>query len=648
LAPGELRKTPQSNLPKRIGRYEVFLEIGAGGMARVYLAGLRGQRDTKEIVVVKVLRREVIEDEHVVNLFLDEARIATRLRHPNVILTREVVAQPPDYLLAMEFQDGQSLLQVLGRLGRNAVPLDEHVWILTQVLAGLEHAHGLTDAGGRPLGIVHRDVSPSNVLVCYSGQIKLLDFGIAKATGALAATQDGVVKGKVGYAAPEQCLGKPADRRSDIYAVGVMLWEAITGRRRASGETWHSVLQARIDDAEPRLEEVAPDAPASLCATAERALAHDADMRYRTAHEFKKDLEAYLAARNAQVTPARIAAMIRPHFVQDREEQRRAIDAYLRADSGQSHVSGKRRIPLPAAAEPAAFDAAEDEDTSRIPVDDALLLKSRRGSLSPPAAPSAPPLPSLPAAVPPSGSVVPRGVAVAQGVATEESAVIGAPISGKRPSGSPPEGVDAVGLPDPYGELAPKRGFKPWMAVAAAVGLGVVAGAISAVRSHSSSEPAVPTSMPAPEHTLQAATGAPAATHAPAAAASQVRVRIAVSPPDAELRLDGLLLKSNPFTSVFPKGDELHELSASADGYREERQGLQFLQDVDVQITLHRGRGVSRVGVARPAAPAAPGPARPATEAHSAAPAFEPGMDLKVKQDPKGKHAIDEKDPYAQ
>ncbi|HEX3594308.1 MAG TPA: serine/threonine-protein kinase, partial [Polyangiaceae bacterium] len=293
-------------MPKRIGRYEAFLQIGAGGMARVYLAVQRaapGQTGQTQLVVVKILRPEAIEDEHVLALFMDEARIATRLQHPNVIRTREVIAEAPDYLLAMDFQNGQSLLHVLRRLGRQGVPRDEHVYILTKVLAGLSYAHELKDDDGQPFGIVHRDVSPANVLVSYTGEVKLLDFGIAKATGALAATQDGVVKGKMGYAAPEQCLGKPADPRSDIYAVGVMLWEAIAGRRRASGETWQSVLQARLDDSEPQLEEVCPDAPAMLATVARRALAREPEDRYTTAREFQRDLEKYLVAQGAKVGP---------------------------------------------------------------------------------------------------------------------------------------------------------------------------------------------------------------------------------------------------------------------------------------------------------------------------------------------------------
>src|SRR5215471_19700219 len=139
----ELRRTGDQSLPKRVGAYEAFLQIGAGGMARVYLAVQHGQPGKQQLVVVKILRPEAVEDEHVLALFMDEARIASRLSHPNVIRTREVIAEPPDYLLAMDFHDGQSLLHVLRRLGRQAVPLDEHIYILTKVLAGLCYAHEL-------------------------------------------------------------------------------------------------------------------------------------------------------------------------------------------------------------------------------------------------------------------------------------------------------------------------------------------------------------------------------------------------------------------------------------------------------------------------------------------------------------------------
>jgi serine/threonine-protein kinase len=687
------RNNSDHELPRRVGGYDAFLQIGAGGMARVYLAAQRTPAGQHQVVVVKVLRHDAIEDEHVLALFMDEARIAMRLSHPNVIRTRDVVADPPDYLLAMDFQNGQSLLHVLRRLGRQAVPLDEHVYVLGKVLAGLRYAHELTDEAGRPFGIVHRDVSPSNVLVCYTGEIKLLDFGIAKATGALAATQDGVVKGKLGYAAPEQCLGKPADPRSDVYAVGVMLWEAIAGRRRASGETWHSVLQARLDDSEPELEKVRPDAPPALLRAARKALAHDPEQRYQTAKEFQKDLEDYLGSQKAHVGPARISAMLKPHFEQDRIDQQYAIEAYL--TQLRSSASGqRRRVPLPPpmpTAPSAQVEQGEEEDTSRIPVDAALLRKTRRGSMMPPAAsePSNPPVapssapprahvtasPPPPEAAAPPSVPMPRSVAPAMPVVPPPPGVMrrsltpppsnpGAPSSGRasapslvgqlesasrasRPStsGLYPVVGEAIVVAEPA-IAPPEKGGGGRSLVFAVVGLAALAGAGVLVLQKRAEEAKATT--PAVHAAAQ-----PTPTSAPTAATStgEVQVRIAVEPSNAELRLDGRLLTGNPFVSVVPREATIHELSASADGYKEEKQVVQFMRDIDLTITLHRGKAVVRVAPSHaPIAPAAAAAAmKPAAEARPAAPAtIEPGMELGGRPENRSKHDIDEKDPYSQ
>jgi serine/threonine-protein kinase len=672
----QAKRAPDPHLPRDIGRFEAFLQIGAGGMARVYLAVEKGNSRPSDIVVLKVLHREVSYDEQALTLFMDEARIAMRLKHPNVILTKEISAAPPDYLLVMEFQDGQSLLQVLRRIGRQMIPLDEHIWILAKVLAGLSHAHELKDETGRPLGIVHRDVSPSNVLVCYSGEIKLLDFGIAKATGALSETQDGVVKGKLGYAAPEQCLGKPTDPRSDIYAVGVMLWEAIAGRRRASGETGHSVLQARIGDSEPLLEEVRPDAPPELMAIAQRALGHQPESRYPTAREFQRDLEAYLASKQVKIGAPRIAAMLRPHFEQDRAEQRRAIDEHLRTVRTRS--IGRLRSPLPGPVpapisprqqqlqlEADAIADARDEDTSRIPVDDALLMKSRGGSLVPPApemrpTPTSPPggpfaPPSSRSGAPASDVVVRRTpspvVPAPRSLAPVPNSAAQAPITIPAP-GAPPALAVSARL-DEREELEPKSKAKPiWVVAAiAAVFIGVLVVSLLRHRSTDGGSTGIAAAAPSP-HAGQSAS-APAANTVVAPSATQVSVRVSVDPPNAELRLDGSLLPGNPFASVFPKGDAIHELSASADGFKTEKQMIQFLKDVDLQVSLQRGKGSSShsyavhaappAAVAPAAAPAA-APARAPSEARPSA--VEPGMDLHSESRPK--RNIDEKDPYAQ
>jgi tRNA A-37 threonylcarbamoyl transferase component Bud32 len=406
------RREVPVELPKRIGRYEPFFLIGSGGMARVYLAVQHGAFERK-LAVVKHLRREMDDesDEQFRESFMNEARIALRLHHPNVIQTYEVVADESQPFLAMEYLEGQSLLHVLRSIGRQQVPLEEHLWILTQVLAGLQYAHELHDANGAPLGVVHRDVSPSNVLVCYSGEVKLLDFGIAKAVGEMVSTQQGVIKGKLGYAAPEQVSGKPVDRRADVYAVGVMLWEAVALQRRSSSETQSAMLQARLQDSEPPLERVRPDAPRDLVMIAQRALGHEPEARYATALEFQHDLEGYLLSAERQVDARDVAAMLASAFAEERARVEAAVDRHLRMPHLAGRPSGAPVLisamdgPV-ANGNGTAFSTDEEEDTSRIPVDGTLLRASKEDrrpvSVAPPATetPLAPPR-SFPVAPPP-------------------------------------------------------------------------------------------------------------------------------------------------------------------------------------------------------------------------------------------------------
>jgi serine/threonine protein kinase len=680
----EQRRAGDQALPRRIGRYDAFLQIGAGGMARVYLAVQQGQQ--AQLAVVKILRPEAVEDEHVLALFMDEARISMRLQHPNVIRTREVVAEPPNYVLAMDFVNGQSLLQVLRRIERQAVPLDEHVYILSKVLAGLSYAHELKDTDGQPFGIVHRDVSPANVLVSYTGEVKLLDFGIAKATGALAATQDGVVKGKLGYAAPEQCLGKPADPRSDIYAVGVMLWEAIAGRRRATGETWHSVLQARLEDAEPRLEEVCPDAPKALAAIARKALAREPEDRYSTARDFQRDLEQYLGEKQrTKVTPARVAAMLKPHFDQDQKDQQRAIETFLATLRSSGSVA-RRRLPLPgapAAATSAAAGAAatpkarvvEEESTSRIPVDDALLIMSRaesaaRDSKSPP--PTAPP-PSqgaIATAPPPSQGAIATAPPPAQKTppplppkskhpaatlpnpvqspfsvdapssqssppsndvtAPEPSTPTAAPSSSPRASFPRPSSYGVVTLPKaeagshPLASVAdvapPGKKTRVWPVLLVLGGAVGLAAGIVSLRSTSSH--AVAAARPTAAAAEQSN---PASAPPRAPKVDTVKVRISVDPADAVVKLDGRVLSSNPFVTNLPRDNGVHELTAYAEGCKDAKQAVHLNQDVDLLLALKRLKGFARSTPARSAAAGAAARAAAATTAPvlSAQPAAE-------------------------
>lgn len=364
-------------------------------MARLYLGVQRGPFELKKLVAIKEMRQEIASDPHFFSMFVDEARIAARLSHPNVVHTYEVLDDAPNYYLVMEFLDGQSLLEIVRRVGRANIPLHDHIWILTQLLAGLHHAHELCDFDGKPLRIVHRDVSPSNVFVCHSGETKLLDFGIANAKGSLAATHHGELKGKLGYLAPEQCLGHPAGVQSDLYSVGVMLWEAVARARRVTGEVQAAQIQARIQGLEPPIEQVCPGASRRLVTILARALATKPEDRYASAHEFQQDLEQFLAEERSQAGPESVSQLLRTHFEQDRRELHRAVQTYIGAWERESPETGAflaltERAPAlsgqDSTQELRDSDDIDDNDeegqTSQIPVDH-LLLQATKDDVHP-------------------------------------------------------------------------------------------------------------------------------------------------------------------------------------------------------------------------------------------------------------------------
>jgi len=312
--------------PRVVGRYELIVPLGEGGMACVYLAVQRGPIANK-LVVVKLLREQLTSDEQFVAMFTDESRIAALLNHPNVVHTYESSSSDSQYYIVMEFLEGKTLSQLLRSVGRQHFPLDAHLWVICEILAGLHYAHELADFGGTPLNIVHRDVSPSNILITTRGEIKLLDFGIAKAQGALAETQHGIVKGKLGYASPEQCFGRKADARADIYSVGVMLWEALAGKRRPMRDA--ALLVARSTSASSAIDsevsESFANVPPGLVRIVRRATALDPADRFQTALDFELELRQFLSATSSDAALA-LQKLVVEHFGGELAAIRRAID----------------------------------------------------------------------------------------------------------------------------------------------------------------------------------------------------------------------------------------------------------------------------------------------------------------------------------
>jgi serine/threonine protein kinase len=315
----------------QFSKYRLIAELGRGGMATVYLAisDSSGGLDFSKLVVIKRLREHVAADPDFVVMLQDEGRLAARLNHQNVIQTVEVGEFRDEIYLAMEFLDGQPLHRIQRRAEAN-FPLNVQLTILCDVLAGAHYAHELRDFDGTSLNIIHRDITPHNVFVTYEGQIKVLDFGIAKAEGRTAHTKHGVVKGKLAYMAPEQARGLVVDRRTDIFSVGVMLYEAATGRRFWEEMSESEILRALFNGKYPSSpRERVASVDGQLDAICRKALALDLDARYATADDFQADLEEFMQAKLPRVRPRRIGVWLSELFADRRAATQEIIEAQI-------------------------------------------------------------------------------------------------------------------------------------------------------------------------------------------------------------------------------------------------------------------------------------------------------------------------------
>ncbi|MBL8722010.1 MAG: serine/threonine protein kinase [Myxococcales bacterium] len=328
-------------------------ELGRGGMGVVSLAVTLGPAGFHKLKVVKKLHDELSSDASVVAMFLDEARVSAALHHPNIVQINEVGFDGRSPWLEMEYLEGLGWDVVRNQ----ALPsLEMCVWVMGQVLEGLQYAHEACAADGRSLGLVHRDVSPHNVVVTYDGAVKLVDFGIAKAIDRLIDTAAGVVKGKPTYMAPEQAAGSAVDRRADIFAVGVMLWEAMTCRCLWAGLE-EPVLLSRLRRGDfPRPSAVA-DVPPDLEATCLRAMAPDPNERYSTAAEMQLDIDAWLEKTPSRIGHRALANHLQTTFAERRAARRREIEQrLLRLDSSLASPSPTQRptmsTTLPAPSDP--------------------------------------------------------------------------------------------------------------------------------------------------------------------------------------------------------------------------------------------------------------------------------------------------------
>jgi hypothetical protein len=307
-----------------LGDYQLITTLGRGGMADVYLAARHRHGGFTKLVVIKRLRVDLFmspDGPHYRQLLLDEANLAARLHHPNIVQTHEVHDDVGAPYLVMEYLDGQPLTLVVTaalRAGQR-VPVRLALHVVAEVLAGLDHAHALYDYDGAPLAVVHRDVSPHNVFWTYAGDVKLMDFGVARSALGASLTVAGTVKGKLGYMAPEQARGEPLDHRADLFAAGIVLWELLAGRRFLRAESDAGAMHKLLYEPLPSLAEVRPSLDPLVVAVVERALERDPVRRYPSAALMRADVERVLGGR----APRReeLAAFIAPLFAAAREER---------------------------------------------------------------------------------------------------------------------------------------------------------------------------------------------------------------------------------------------------------------------------------------------------------------------------------------
>lgn len=344
----------------RLGRYEVRAKIAEGGMATIYLGKLLGEEGFERPVALKVIKDEFCVNPEFFNMFLDEAKIVSRLSHPNVVQLFELGKEGHRLFIAMELLLGQSLWSVWDACRERNVRLryDVIAFIGARVAEGLHHAHELRDAKGELKNLVHRDVNASNIFITYDGQVKVVDFGLAKAAGRISRTAAGIVKGKLAYMSPEQTVGRPLDRRTDIFALGATLWEITADRRLFKGKddvsTLTAVNQAKVPD--PR--KLVADYPRELWSVLRRSLQRDKEKRFSSALEMAKALDACAELEGRRVTAETIAEVMHALFDHERRRMATWVAAPVPGESEDASLDnlaaakaddgGEERRPLPA------------------------------------------------------------------------------------------------------------------------------------------------------------------------------------------------------------------------------------------------------------------------------------------------------------
>ena len=345
-----------------LDRYTLVAPLGRGGMAEVFLAAREVAPGVHRPVVLKRLHDHFGDDPVVLQMFIDEARLVCGLEHESIVKTFEVGTMDGHYCIAMEYLAGQPLRRLISRAWKSGgLPIDLAVCIAIRVLEALEHAHDAQDPQGRPLEIVHRDISPQNILVTNNGQVKVLDFGIAKAKSHDGRTDAGLIKGKFAYLAPEQASNQNVDCRADLWSVGVVLWEMLSGARLFKADNEAATLRATLEANIPVVSTLCAEIHPKLDRIVSRSLQRNPNLRYRSAADMRQELQGYLDFARQRPDKSGLANLMREQFHDEIVEQRRLV--YELMETGGRVAPGNQESP---SSTPSESDSAISTEMSRM------------------------------------------------------------------------------------------------------------------------------------------------------------------------------------------------------------------------------------------------------------------------------------------
>jgi serine/threonine protein kinase/Tfp pilus assembly protein PilF len=343
--------------PKQFGKYQLLDKIAVGGMAELYRAKVTREYGFEKQVAIKKILPHLSDEGNLVKAFIDEAKLAALLQHENIVQIYDFGKLKGEYFIAMEYLFGKDLRKLTYKAKESAVPFDleNTLYIISRICAGLDYSHNLKDLKGKPLNIIHRDINPQNIFITYEGQVKIIDFGIAKAASHNSTTHEGLIKGKLAYMSPEQANGKTIDHRSDIFSTGIILYELLAGRRMFQGEAMHIYAQVRDAAYEP-LESLVPDIPARLHDIVQHALAKEPDERYQSCGEMLADLEECIYELSFRPNARHFADCVKDLFKQEFVAEENALFANTQIyndaptdfvnDSSADETTGSRTIAL--------------------------------------------------------------------------------------------------------------------------------------------------------------------------------------------------------------------------------------------------------------------------------------------------------------